>query len=335
VDVRTIIEMIFASPSTTHDSVPKIVVNTDKIAATVSSLPETVETLLFQTMLSHRQYLRAVNGKVPCGFTVREVAQRPQSSTGAEGGKLPLVDQPKGLKGVTSVLHQLGVSDDVLELCRFNRTVPDIVSAANQLQMSLDDLLFRLRELDSTKLVRLQWHREGYCIQVASAGGATLARPPIQAVRLIANEMYAKNNMRVKKRVAELADLFYVLQEPSHGRIAEVNGHASDSSSPVRWAPPRPTITAAVAVDIIAEFVRENRTKLQQGSFEAACVLAGVSVGGSRSASVYGAAGLQPLVGSWHQHSPRFGSLQMFDFDWVMAALKPHNLDQPSKGDER
>jgi ATP-dependent DNA helicase RecQ len=317
-DFLTIVEMIFSSPWTTHDPLPKVIVSTDRIAATVSCVPETVETVLFQVMLAHREYLRSVSGKMPSGFTVRDVAERQAPAVSA--GEAPRA--AKAPKGVTNVLQQLGVADEVFDLCRLNRTVPNIVSAANQLQLSLDDLLFRLRELESNKQVRLQWHREGYCIELGQP-----APPPKQALRLIANEMYAKNNIRVKKRVAELADLFYVLQKPTHEKIFEVMTDSEEllTSSNRRWVPPPPAISVATAVDIVAEFVRENRTKLQQGSFEAACVLAGVSAG--RSAGSFGAAGLQPLVGSWHQQCVRFGTLSMFDFDWILMALKAHSLD--------
>ncbi len=200
--------------------------------------------------------------------------------------------------------------------------MPHIVSAANQLQLGLDDLLFRLKDLETNKQVRLQWHREGFCVELAQPASP----PPPQVVRLIANEMFAKNNIRVKKRVAELADLFYVLQQPSHDRVAEVMHDAGDVHVP-RWTPPSPNVSSAMAVNIVAEFIRENRNKLQQGSFEAACVLAGVAPG--RSSSSFGAAGLQPLVGSWHQQCIRFGALSMFDFDWILMVLKAHQLDTP------
>ena len=322
-DVLAIVEAIFASQWSTHDPIPKVIVNTDMIAATVSCLPETVETILFQVMLSHTQYLRSVVGKMPCGFTVREVAERAPAAAATEHS---VNDPPrKAPKGIANVLHQLGVADEVFDLCRLNRSVSSMVSAANQLQLSVDDLGFRLRDLEQNKQVRLQWHREGYCIQLGQP-----APPPPAAIRLIAKEMYVKNNQRVRKRVEELSDLFFVLQSPSHEKILQVmedNETVAGGASPSlgRWVPPPPHFSPVVAVDIVSEFVREHRSKLTQGSFEAACVLAGVTPG--RSTSSFGASAMAPMVGSWHVRCNRFGSLSMFEFDWILQALKAHGLD--------
>ncbi|ESL06759.1 ATP-dependent DEAD/H DNA helicase recQ family [Trypanosoma rangeli SC58] len=324
-EMQAIVQRILSSP-TTHVGEKLTMISVSKISEELIMSEETVETVLFMIVSQERGVLHGLQGTAPMGYRVThaaaEVVVHPDHATKRKRGR-----EATGSSGVSGVLAQLEVLDGVFELCRQNKRIENVVTAANALKLSLRDFQFRLNDLIAGGFVSVQRLTPAYLVLLGdkfSEGAAPVGQ------RAMAERLWQAHHRRLESMQRALGMTFSVLQNPTHELVRkglewDARQATEASSLTLTWQPPPKSLTKVEAISIANDFVEKNRPRICS-AYEAARALLGVLPKPLTSHGKY--AGELPLGASWYVGSPYFGLLKEFDLQWLLKVLAPHRLDE-------
>lgn len=339
--VKAIVHSIFSSPRTAKGPVA-LLVSAEQVAGEIGCSAESVETILYMLLLSHPAQFRSIEGKVPMCFRVVRVSQdvekHGEEEGGVEGARNDNPNEPQSKifaqqrqrdqgrrygGSVQGILKQLDVVCPVEEMCHrmhATRSLANALHCANVVDMSLDDFLFRLRSLEESRAVSLRWSNYSHLVMCGSNFPCSQ-----ENTQLIVKELFQRGKARVNRNLKSLTEMFQFFEnEPSQEALVRcLQSGTVDGSH--NWKPPEPKISRMQAIEIAADFINENRSRIRD-SFEAARALAGVAPMLS-SAGPAGASAMTPLTGNWYSFHPHFGALREFDWEWILKIVSAHNLD--------
>lgn len=285
----------------------------EKLSLQLQVHEEIMETLLYMMVLQFPKLFRGIKGKSPVGYKVTHF-QNEISDARVVTGK-----GASKSSGIAQALQQVAASDAVFDLCRREKAIESVVKAANQLQLSLEDLQLRLNDLVACGAVSLSRLSPAFviCLQPSFKHDWT---PNMEEE--VVHVLFEEHEKKLRGQVEGLKPLFSVLRTPSHERIDRHMRSAAGSDC-LDWKPPRRQLTKMEAVSIASDFVEGNRTRLSS-KHEAVRALLGVVPKSQIKRGKF--AGAIPLAQSWYTKSPHFGALKEFDFAWVLTVVSASDL---------
>lgn len=336
-EVEAIVARLLTNPTTQYGD-KLMLISSQKISEDLLVAEETVETILFMMLTSDATVLQGVfpglRGTAPLGYRVQKVEQEDAADSNAPTNALTKqrdrVSHKRGRNdcnhgvGIGAILAQLNERDDVLNICREEKTIPNVVEGANRAKLSFNDFVFRLDDLVAAGTVKLSRTSTAFLLEIG--GNLPIAASPV-GQKQIAAILFQHYHERITVQLGALRTMFDVLQSPSHERVQKAlkeEGNGSKAGCGATWQPPDSALKKFDAVSIANDFVEKNASRLTS-TYEAARCLLGIM---PRSVVKHGKyAGQIPLSLSWYVGSPYFGSLKEFEMEWVLAVLAPHNLD--------
>ncbi|KEG15612.1 putative ATP-dependent DEAD/H DNA helicase recQ family [Trypanosoma grayi] len=327
-EMLAVVQHILGSP-TTKVGEKLTMVSVSKAAEELIMSEETVETILFLILTQEDGVLRELRGTAQMGYRVTHAVAEVVAAASATdaSAKRKRGRDASAPSGVSGVLAQLEVLDGVFELCRQNKRIENVVSAANTLNMSLQDFQFRLNDLVAGGFVSVQRISSAYVVSLGEQFAEAAAPSGQQA---LAQRMWRAHHMRLEAMTRALEVTFAVLQNPTHDSIQQglewdARQETATTSPAMKWQHPPRGLTKVEAVQIANDFVEKNRPRIR-GVYEAARALLGVLPKSLTSRGKY--AGELPLSTSWYVGSPYFGLLREFALEWLLKVLAPHRLDE-------
>lgn len=227
---------------------------------------------------------------------------------------------------MTSIMKQLNVQCPVTQYCRLHskELIPSVIDAANSLNMTVDELILRLKELDACGTIRVYWKHYSHYVRCGPE-----FPPTAPLLSFLVKEHYQKSRSRMNRSIEALTKMFTFLHNPSHallGQLMEKSCSGGAAEHVPMWAPPPPLISKGRALEIAADFIREHSVRIRT-SHQAAKALCGIasSSSGLGAGGPGGAGGMTLLGDSWYTQNSYYGMLERFEFEWVKKIVDAHN----------
>eukprot|EP00796_Vickermania_ingenoplastis_P005970 gene5970-4279_t len=281
----------------------------ERIALLLETHEEIAETILYMMVLNYTNLFKGIQSISPIGYRI--ISSHDPSLQMQTGSRR----KSKAAKtSLSSVLHQVSAADPVYDFCKKHRCIENIAAAANDLQMSLDDFMFRFNDLVRSGAVTVGRLPRAYMVVLQDDFNELMS--PSEEQDLV-KAIYKDHERKLFSQVDTLLTTFSVLESPSHIAIRAIMSQES-SVNRIEWKPPPRSLTKMEAVSVANDFIDNNRTRLQS-KYEAVRALLGVMPKSAIKTGKF--AGQIPLSQSWYTKSPYFGALREFDFSWILSVV--------------
>lgn len=321
-EVDRMIQVMLRSPCTCVGEA-LLLIPVESLALELQMAEEIVETVLYRMVLSFPHVFRGIRGHSPVGYKVSHF-----NHTEGHSSSTMLAKHADSSTGLALVLQQVAAQDAVLELCKNNTTIEHLVLTANKIGLPLDDLLFRLHDLEKCKVISLTRLSKCFVVSLSNRSLFLELSNEAEKQRSIIDSIYKDQESQLFSQVEGLASMFSLLQHPSHEKmnlVLEGQLFNLDSQSMGMWKPPARSLTKLQGVTIVNEFIESNRMRIRS-KYEVIRALLGITPKSAIKTGKY--AGLVPLEHIWYTQSPYFGTLREFDFKWVLTVVSASNLPE-------